>query len=60
MQTAKDRDPVMDKIQVLQRYYELVRKGCSPEQTREDLMLSIEDIAGFDFSVFEKKGKIRP
>jgi hypothetical protein len=42
-----------ERLMALERYYRLVNRGCSPEQTRRDLMLSMEDIAQFDFSVFE-------
>jgi len=43
--TAQESSP-------LQRYYQLVKKGNSPELTRKDLGLDLDDIAKFDFSIF--------
>lgn len=45
----------LKKLEAIRSYYELVKKGHSPEQTRKDLGLSFKDIEGFDFSVFNKK-----
>lgn len=42
-----------NKTKAILAYYQLVRKGASPEQTRKDFGLRIEDIANFDFSVFK-------
>ena len=45
----------LKKLEAIRSYYERVKKGQSPEQTRKDLGLSFQDIEGFDFSVFNKK-----
>jgi len=51
--SSRNSDPYQGrKLSALERYYRLVQKGCSPEQTRKDLRLSMDDIARFDFSVF--------
>ncbi len=44
----------LKKLEAIRTYYELVKKGRSPEQTRKDLGLSFQDIEGFDFTVFTK------
>lgn len=44
----------LKKLEAIRTYYELVKKGRSPEQTRKDLGLSFHDIEGFDFSVFKE------
>lgn len=46
------------KLRDLERYYKLVQKGSSPEQTRRDLNLSVDEISQFDFSVFDKPGPL--
>jgi hypothetical protein len=55
----EDRDWV-DKITALRRYYQLVRSGCSPEQTRSDLLLTMEEIDQFDFTVFDEGSAAAP
>lgn len=42
------------KLEVIRIYYQLVKKGYPPEQTRRDLGLSFQDVEHFDFSVFNK------
>ena len=42
------------KIEVIRIYYQLVKKGYLPEQTRKDLGLSFQDVEHFDFSIFNK------
>ncbi len=44
----------LKKLEAIRSYYELVKKGRSPEQTRKDLGLTFQDIEDFDFSVFNK------
>lgn len=44
----------LKKLEAIRNYYELVKKGRSPEQTRKDLGLSFKDIQGFDFSIFKE------
>ncbi len=44
----------LKKLEAIRTYYELVKKGRPPEQTRKDLGLSFHDIEGFDFSVFKE------
>lgn len=45
----------LKKLEAIRSYYELVKKGRSPEQTRKDLGLTFKDIEGFDFSIFTKQ-----
>lgn len=45
----------LKKLEAIRAYYELMKKGRSPDQTRKDLGLTLEDIEGFDFSIFNKK-----
>ena len=42
------------KLEVIRVYYQLVKKGYPPEQTRKDLGLSFQDVEHFDFSIFNK------
>ena len=51
----KNNKQYLKKLEAIRSYYELVKKGRSPEQTRKDLGLTFQDIEGFDFSVFNKK-----
>lgn len=44
----------LKKLEAIRTYYELVKKGRPPEQTRKDLGLSFHDIEGFDFSIFKE------
>lgn len=59
VQSGRENDFASERLVAMERYYQLVKKGCSPEQTREDLRLRIEDITQFDFSVFEKRSGSR-
>jgi len=48
----------LKKLEAIRAYYELMKKGGhSPEQTRKDLGLTLEDINDFDFSIFNKKSQ---
>lgn len=49
-----ERKEHLKKLEAIRTYYELVKKGRPPEQTRKDLGLSFHDIEGFDFSVFKE------
>jgi len=42
------------RLEVIRIYYELVKKGYPPEQTRRDLDLSLLEVEDFDFGVFNK------
>ena len=42
------------KLEVIRIYYQLVKKGYPPEQTRKDLGLSFQDVEHFDFSIFNR------
>ncbi|HXH18291.1 MAG TPA: hypothetical protein VNJ07_04330 [Chitinophagales bacterium] len=60
MQTAinkksDEKKEHLKKIEAIRMYYELVKKGRSPEQTRKDLGLTFQDIEDFDFTVFNKQ-----
>ena len=49
-----EKKDFMKKFETIRAYYELVKKGRSPEQTRRDLGLTFKDVEDFDFSVFNK------
>ncbi len=49
------KEQFLKKMEAIRNYYDLVKKGRSPEQTRKDLGLSFQDVDNFDFSVFNKK-----
>ena len=53
-QQPKESIEQIQKLEVIRIYYDLVKKGYPPEQTRKDLQLSFNDVEGFDFSVFNK------
>ncbi|GIV34868.1 MAG: hypothetical protein KatS3mg031_2403 [Chitinophagales bacterium] len=54
--TPEEKPEHLKKLEAIRAYYELVKKGRSPEQTRKDLGLTFQDIEGFDFSIFNKAG----
>jgi hypothetical protein len=55
----KNKKAVKDRTkEALRTYFLKVKKGASPEQTRKDCGLSLEEIQSFDFSVFYNKGPL--
>lgn len=42
------------QMAALKAYYNRMKKGMSPEQARQDLDLSLEEINAFDFSIFKE------